>query len=243
MRVTSETEQRDCIGILGGIGPAATAHLHQLLITEAQREGAADDQDFPALIIWNVPFPGTDCQGWTQAVQERLCQDLCQATVKMGHAGATMLLPACNTIDIFTSEINTHSLVPLLSLPALSIACAAEQGISSLGVLTSRTSRHHRLHEPHLRKHGLRGLYPTDSEQRTLDRLILAAMSGNVGNDEKLALAQITEALLGRGVEAVLLGCTELSLIAPEGCLDSSQIGASSVLELFRKREGDTSCA
>jgi len=45
------------IGILGGMGPEATAELYARLVQAFQAKGAVYDEEFPAIYIYNLPVP------------------------------------------------------------------------------------------------------------------------------------------------------------------------------------------
>ncbi|MCD4705270.1 hypothetical protein K8R66_04310, partial [bacterium] len=61
------------IGILGGMGPSASANLYKKIIELAQKELQAEqDTDYPPMVIYNLPLFGFDETG---IVDEELVQD------------------------------------------------------------------------------------------------------------------------------------------------------------------------
>ena len=54
----SESPIWKTIGILGGMGPEATAELYKRIVQICQRDfGAKYDSDFPTIFIYSMPLP------------------------------------------------------------------------------------------------------------------------------------------------------------------------------------------
>src|SRR3989344_3827305 len=51
-------KQMNAIGILGGMGPDASARLYQLMIEMARSEfGARKNEDYPEIVLQSIPVP------------------------------------------------------------------------------------------------------------------------------------------------------------------------------------------
>lgn len=191
------------IGILGGAGPAATAQLHQLLIGEAQRLGAVQDSDYPPLIIHSFGWEGFDERGGAASMRAELRCRIADALHELRRAGAELLLMPCNTYEALLDGQAPRELIGLAEQSAR--ACAAYEEVL---VLCSRTSRELGLHARTLTACGTRVRYPADQAQ--VDQAILALMGGREQQALRLLKGPLSEA---PAETAVLLGCTELSLI------------------------------
>jgi aspartate racemase len=237
-----------CLGILGGTGPAASAHAHALLVAAAQRDyAAAADMDFPALLVFNTPLPATSCRGWRKEDSEHVRTALLAAARTLVSAGAQLIVPACNSIDVFAPDINADVDVTLLSLPALIAGEIAKQQRGRVGVLSSRLARDLGLHAQALSALGVATISTTASEQDRVDNLIERLMRAPVNASTRAELLRLGVGFFARGAEAVIIGCTELSLCAPanEDWIDGTILAVDAALRFAytREREELRACA
>ena len=100
------------IGILGGMGPEATARLFQLIIDHTQ---ADTDEDHIPVIIHNEPrIPDR-----TEAILGRgpsPLPALIDAAVRLQAAGAQLILMPCHTAHHYHPDIVVHLQVPFLNM-------------------------------------------------------------------------------------------------------------------------------
>jgi aspartate racemase len=87
-------------------------------------------------------------------------------------------------------------------------------------------------------RHGLEVLVP-DQEGRTLvhDVIYNELVLGRVKERSRAAYREIMANLVGRGAEAIILGCTEIELLVDEGdvsvrLFDTTKIHAEKAVEL-----------
>src|SRR4051794_924820 len=105
------------IGILGGMGPQASAKLYELLIEGTQKyTAAAVDEDYPEIVLISAPVPNfisnkNELQNAKQLLIER--------TKLLETAGCTINGLACNTAHILLPELQLVTKVPFLSIPKL----------------------------------------------------------------------------------------------------------------------------
>jgi aspartate racemase len=226
-----------CIGVLGGTGPAATVHVHRLLVTEAQRRyDAVQDADFPSIVVMNTPIADVDQMGFHERAALSIARSLGSTVELMAAAGAAVILPACNTLDLLRASLCQPGRPPLLSLPQLVALRARERGYDRVGVLTSRTSRDRCLYASALTAVGIACHALSEEDQHTVDSLILKAMAGVNDATDLDQTNDIAERLVSGGADAVVVGCTELSMIAADGlaahALDSAVEGVSRALQI-----------
>jgi aspartate racemase len=233
------------LGMLGGMGPAACAHMHGLLIAQAQAQGASADQDFPACLVLSAAPPATSPLGWGADAGEGVCRSLCAGSCLLAQAGAGAILPACNTACAYASHMEQASGLPVLGLPSLAARAAAGLGLHSVGVISSRTARDEGLHARALDEWGLASLALDEAGQGQADALIGGLMGRPATPQDEALLRRLGEGLMLRGAEAVIVGCTELSLCAPqdEAYLDAAALGCARALEWAWGEEGVAACA
>ncbi len=116
------------LGILGGLGPAASCYLYQMLIDHTP---ASCDQDHIDIVISSrasTPDRTAFIMGKSKddpfAVME-------QDGFSLVHYGATVLTIACNTAHYFYDRLAEALPVPVLNMPRLTVADAKAAGCQS----------------------------------------------------------------------------------------------------------------
>jgi aspartate racemase len=95
--------------------------------------------------------------------------------------------------------------------------------------------------QKHFKSHGIHALTPEAAQRRELDRVIWEELSHGIVNPEsQAAAAGIVDDLVGRGADAVVLACTELSLLMKsevysQPLYDTTQLHAEAILEFALK--------
>jgi aspartate racemase len=105
------------IGILGGMGPQASSKLYELIIRKtANYTNAAIDEDYPDIVLLNVPVPNF-ISDKNQLAKARAM--LLKKTKLLEQAGCTINGIACNTVHLLLPELQASTCVPFLSVPNL----------------------------------------------------------------------------------------------------------------------------
>ncbi|HOX60602.1 MAG TPA: amino acid racemase [Candidatus Magasanikbacteria bacterium] len=222
------------IGILGGMGPMASANLYYKIIEVAQKKYmAVQDTDFPPMIIYNLPLFGFDETGILD--YEFVKQQLVYGVIKLEQAGCDFVVIACNTVHYFVEE-----LASVLSIPIISMVDAVVNQVKvgkhiTVGLLSSENTRATGIYQKALAKAGLDCHLVTPDQQVVLNDIILKVMSGNQGVSETQELKNIISYFEHVGASGVLLGCTELPLAIKQSDVslklyDCTQIIAESIL-------------
>jgi aspartate racemase len=200
------------VGILGGMGPAATIDLVRKIIDHTP---ASRDQDHVPLVIWNVPqIPARSDAILSEQAPSPLCA-MIDAASGLVSAGAETIAIACNTAHHWAREIERASGVPLLHIADAAIDDAIARGAFSSRVMllaTSGTCRS-KFYEHIAAQRGLH-LERCDSvTQADVDRAIKDVKAGQIGRASRLLNTRVAE-LYSAGVDTFVLACTELPLLA-----------------------------
>ena len=121
------------LGIIGGMGPAATCDLMEEIIalTAAER-----DQDH----IHVVADVNTSIPDRTAAILhggEDPVPELCRSARRLRDAGAEILLMPCNTAHYFYDSVASAAGIPVLHMPRLTAAVLREAGVKKAAVLAT----------------------------------------------------------------------------------------------------------
>ena len=199
------------IGILGGMGPAATILLQQRVL--AAVPATTDADHVPLLIDMNPQVPSRidfliHKKGPNPGpVLARMARDMAAQEVD------ALAMPCC-TAHHFADDISEAVSVPFLNmvdLTADSIAQQLPRG-SHVGVLASPANQHTRLFETALEKHELIALHPDNSGQ-VLATIEVIKASG-LGPSAIAEVQTAAEALIQDGAGCILIGCSEFSLLS-----------------------------
>ena len=200
------------IGILGGMGPLATADLFRkiVLLTDAAR----DNDHIRIYIDDNASIPDR-----TAAILSGGADPLPAMTDslrKLEACGADCIIMPCNTAHYFLPRLQTLTAVPFLSmLEATARACAARFPGGTAAVLATKGTLSAGLYQAALEQAGAPFLIPHDAEQDALMRVIYDGVKAGKGPEAYRAdMEAVAEALTARGADYFILGCTELPLAA-----------------------------
>jgi aspartate racemase len=204
------------IGILGGMGPEATASLYLRIVRIFQKRlGARLDADFPPMLVNSLPVPDVVERLEDEA---RLVEMLSGGARALEAAGADFLLMACNTVQKYLPVVTGATSLPWIDLMREIGRSVAEQGHRIPGVLGTEATVRDQLIEKACSRVGRQVVLPTAEEQGRVTAAILDILAGR-RKAPREALRPVLAALHGRGADAVILGCTDLPLaLAPEDC-------------------------
>ncbi|HET9014303.1 MAG TPA: amino acid racemase [Thermomicrobiaceae bacterium] len=199
------------VGILGGMGPLATADLYRKIIefTPAHR-----DQDHLHVIIDADPTVpdrteallrgGEDPTPWLVAGGRRL-----------RAAGAAFIVMPCNTAHAFLPRVQPLVEIPFVSMIAEAAREAARRVSpgAPVGILATSGTVAAALYQHELDRLGLRPIVPDRAEQAAVETAINLVKAGEVGpaaTDQVLIAAR---ALERDGAAALIAACTELPIV------------------------------
>lgn len=217
------------IGIIGGAGPMAGLLLTRKVIEVCQKKyNCAKDADFPRLILLSVPFaemlqPNTENQD-----EVTVSKQLQEAIRFLLSGSVSYFAVACNTLHGFLDDAYTGRLISLISETERFVA---EQQFVNVLVLATSTSASNKVHD-----FGVAKQLPR-RQQEAVDKLIARVLSGDVSSEARKKLKDIVQSLAiqDRSVDAVLLGCTELSLLMDGARTDFFGIDIIDPVEIVAK--------
>lgn len=199
------------IGILGGMGPNASADfLGRLLRIASRTYGAVQDDEYPAIILNSLALQGFEIGG----VQDlRLIErQLVSGVQLLEQAGASFIVIPCNTVHCLYPALCNAVEIPILHIAESTADAVRRYGIRTVGLCASVTTVQTKLYETACRQRGIETLVPDAAGQMLVNEVIEAVMSGIYGDEELLKLKSVVLRLQSSGAEGVILGCTELPL-------------------------------
>lgn len=215
------------VGILGGMGPLATADLYRKIILATP---AARDQDHLHVVIDADP----SVPDRTAALRGEAPDPtpwLLRGARRLEAAGVAFIVVPCNTAHAFLPAVRPHVAIPILDMIAETAARvhADFPAARRVGVLATRGTVESGLYHRALAAEGLEALTPDAAAQ---DRLVGAAIAAVKAGDTSAAVGMLVveagRGLVAAGAEVLLAACTELPLVltaanSPAPLLDPTQ--------------------
>lgn len=205
------------VGILGGMGPAATLDLMAkvLAATPAQR-----DEDHVPLVVWSVPQVPPRMAAMRGESPSPLPAML-EGARFLELAGATALAVACNTAHHWAKELAAGVSIPLLHIADAAVGELARRHPPArrVALLGTRGTLRSGFYRERLRAHGIECLEADESGQEAIDRAIAAVKSGRRA-DACSEFDPVARRMLDAGADALLLACTELPLVPCDEVLE-----------------------
>jgi aspartate racemase len=205
------SEKTKTLGIIGGMGPLATADFFRKLVSLWPAE---KDQDHPRVLMDSNPKIPDRTAAFTGAGPSPV-QEIIKTARNLSRAGADLLAMPCVTAHCFWDEIRKKVRTPMLSMitetsrfltekyPSARVGLLCTQGTFRSGIFPSSIPEiEWILPSLTLQKEQVNGAVygPT------------GVKSGHVQEGRKL-IKKAADSLIRSGAEVLLAGCTEVSMI------------------------------
>ncbi|MFN3523563.1 MAG: aspartate/glutamate racemase family protein [Phenylobacterium sp.] len=205
------------LGLLGGMGPAATVDFLAKLqaLTPAER----DQDHIRVLVDLNPQAPDRNTDSTAAGLE---LADMAQG---LAGAGAEVLAIACNTAHAHARDVQQAAGLPLIDMIECAAGEAQATGEQRVGVLGTKQAL--RLYHEHLAARGLSAVFLPAERQAAFMDLLYRIKGGDLGDDVRTGMRALAQDLVAAGARTLIAGCTEVPLvIGPQdlGCplIDSS---------------------
>ena len=223
------------LGLIGGIGPESTIPYYRGIVFGVQER--MGERVFPPMTIESLDVYRVLelCEGRRF---DELVDYLGDGLDALAAAGADFAALSANTPHIVLGRLQERSPLPLVSIVEAARAEAQRRGLGRVGLLgTIFTMREEFFAEPFERA-GITVVRPDADEQELIQARISDELELGVVRPETVdELCAIVAGLRRRaGIEAVVLGCTELPLALGDGnspvpCLDTGEIHVRALID------------
>ena len=195
------------VGIMGGMGPLATADLIYNIVSSTAAE---KDSDHVHLIVdsdGSVP----DRTAAILCGAESPLPHLCTMAKKLEYMGADIIAISCNTSHYFYEQICEAVNVPVINMIDETARSVARSGAKRALLLATDGTVKMGLYDKYLSRYGIETVRMTDEGQREVMKLIYDCVkAGKYEFDTETFYRHLREA--GAGDMPVILGCTELPI-------------------------------
>ncbi len=203
------------IGIIGGLGPESTVDYYKEIIAAFNAKYV--EMTYPEIIIYsasiNELMKFVETKNWP-----RLSEWLLEKISSIHRAGAEFAAIASNTPHIVFDEIKSKSLIPLLSIVEETCNKAQEMNLKNIGLMGTKLTMEADFYKKPFISKGISVVVPSEEEQQLIHHKLFSEIELGIFKDstreELLAIAK--RMVDEEGIDALILGCTELPLILTE---------------------------
>ncbi|MBV8467755.1 MAG: aspartate/glutamate racemase family protein [Burkholderiales bacterium] len=196
------------LGILGGMGPAATVSFLAKIIALTP---ASRDQEHIPMIVANLPQIPDRSSAILGTGPDPL-PSLLHGIAVLNEAHVGLIAIPCNSSHYWYDDMTAASAAPLLHIARVAVA-AIPTCTGPVAVLATRGLVKAAIYQRALESAGLRYLLPDDDEQDHVDGAIRDVKGGELPGGG-CHLQNALDHMVERGASAALLACTELPLAA-----------------------------
>jgi aspartate racemase len=226
------------LGILGGLGPMSSVYFYELLTSHTKAE---KDQDHLNIILSSF----AETPDRTDFILGRSDKDptpyMRGEVTKLISAGADVIAIPCNTAHYFYESISVASSVPIINIIRQTVMYCRYLGLRNVAILATEGTVLSGSYDRLLEMADIRSIHLTDEEQATVSETIFGYIKRGLPPDTENFFA-LSGSLKSRGADALILGCTELSLLRKNHkefqndlYIDSLEVLAASAIRLCGK--------
>lgn len=226
------------IGVLGGMGPGATADFLTKLVSASP---ADSDQEHPRVLVWS----DSSIPDRTQALAGKGPDPvplLIKGAELLEKSGAAFIVVPCNTAHAFLPRVLQSVAIPGLDMIKI-VGGTLEKAypeVCRVGLLATSGTIGAALYQRELAGQGIEVIAPTaDVQEKLVMPGIRDVKRGRRDDAVREAIYMASESLVSDGAEVIIGGCTEVPLVlGPEDVrvpfLDSTQLLAQEAVERAR---------
>lgn len=194
------------LGVLGGMGPAATVAF--LARVQALTPAKGDEDHVRVVMDMNPQVPNRHTQ------PEAAGRTLGEMALRLKAAGAEVLAMPCNTAHAHAAAIRAAGL-PFVDMVEETAKAAAAGGAQRIGVLA--TPGGEALYAAALDAEGVEMVGLSEADRARFMAVVFGVKAGDTGPEQRTAMRELAAALVTAGAQGIIGGCTEVPLLLDAG--------------------------
>ena len=219
------------VGVLGGMGPAATWDFCAKLTAATP---ATRDQDHLRVLVDadpSVPDRNAALEGRGPSPGPRLAE----MARGLERAGAEVLCMPCNAAHAFADEVREATVVPFVDMIEATVEATMKRvpAARRVGLLATTATLDAGLYERVFAARGVEVVKPTPEQRGEVMDAIYAVKSGDRGSGPRAAMRRAAEAAVAAGAEALVAACTEVPLALTPEDLEVPLVASSDALAVI----------
>ncbi len=224
------------IGLVGGTGPESTLMYYKEL--NSKIDEMTGNTAMPDIAIESVNFRKT----WNMVVAddyETLAEYLSEKVSLLKKSGSEVIALTAVTMHIVFDLIQEKTGVSLISIPMAVCNEVKRRNYKKIGLLGTIFTMEQDYMKKDFEQAGIEVVVPNEDDRKLVAKRILEELEVGIVNENTLKEFNeiIADMKTEHGIEAVVLGCTELPLLLNDEncvlpCLDSVAIHINELIDL-----------
>ena len=220
------------LGVLGGMGPMATADFFRKLIEETP---AHCDEDHVPVIIYSVPQMPNRTRAIMGTAESPVPQMLAGLRALRTEGAAFVAIP-CNTAHFWYNELCREGGLPIIHIvDAVTDELSHHDGTDQpLGLLATEATLSARIYHDRLSERGIKVIVNSQEERDEFVNAGIELVKRGRFREAGVAVQEAIVRLRERGAQKLVLGCTELPVAIEAGAASSLPICIDATRALAR---------
>jgi aspartate racemase len=199
------------IGLIGGMSWESTA-LYYKLINERVRARMGQLHSAP-LLMFSYDFQEIKEMQYAGRWQEAAAS-LADTANRLEAAGARAIVLCTNTMHKLAPEIVAKLTIPFIHIGDATAQHIRAEGYRRVGLLGTKFTMEEEFYVDRLRAHDLDVLVPSAEERVDVNSIIYEELClGIITASSRRSYQDVMAALVSRGAECIVLGCTEITML------------------------------
>ena len=214
---------RRLVGVVGGVGPLATATFLAAVVASTEADRDQDHVDMVVLQHASIPDRTAHVLGLSEQDPGPV---MAEDARRLQRWGAGFVVVPCNTAQRYVEQMAAVVDVPVVSIVEETVAAALlrRPGPRTVGVLATEGTIAAGSYQEVLAAAGVRAVVPGPAGQAAVSGIIYDGVKAGRAVDPA-GLRGLVDDLLSHGADLVVLGCTELSVVAAScGLVDDPRV-------------------
>lgn len=199
------------IGLIGGMSWRSTQEYYRIINETVQ--GKLGGWHSAKILMYSVDFDEIDLEHHTKD-WGKSDEILIDAAKRLERGGADFIVICANTAHILADAIQESVNIPILHIADVTAERIKSAKIINIGLLGTKITMQESFYKKRLeKKHGLKVIIPQEKEGEIVGKEINNICLGKINPEAKQHFIKIINNLVSKGAEAIIIGCTEISLI------------------------------
>ena len=199
------------IGLIGGMSWESTVTYYKIINeTVKERLGGLHSAK---CILYSVDFQEIEeCQA--NGNWEKSGEILGEAANNLEKAGADFIVICTNTMHKVVNQIKEKISIPILHIAEMTAEKILEKGLKNIALLGTKYTMEQDFYKSKLIEKGINVIIPDKNDIEIINEVIYDELClGTINSDSKKKFLEIVDKLRNKGVEGIILGCTEIGLL------------------------------
>ena len=222
------------LGLIGGTTWVSTIDYYRLINQQINKK--LGGLNSAKILLYSVNFaefnPPTDPKDWGEITQK-----FTDISKNLEKTGADCIVFCANTPHIIADDIQKILKVPIINIAEETAKVVSQHKYKEVGLLGTRITMEQSFYKDKLSDYGISVVIPEYEERKFIHSSILDEMAKDIFKKEtKQKFLNIIDKLISEGVEAIVLGCTEIPILIKQDdvsipLFDTTLIHASAIVD------------